>query len=90
MEIQKCDDYIFIHQSNYIEILLNKFNLYDCKPNNIPVEIHIKLEKGEGETEKNIPYREAVGSLMHLATVSRPDISGVANWSIASDQMSTK
>lgn len=75
MEIQKCDKYIFIHQTNYIEILLNRFNLNDCKPNGIPVDPHTKLEKGEGEMEKDIPYREAVGSLMHLATVSRPDIS---------------
>lgn len=75
VEIQKYDKYIFIHQSIYVEKLLNKFNMYNCKPNSIPVDPHMKLEKGEGETEQNIPYREAVGSLMHLATVSRPDIS---------------
>lgn len=75
MEIIKQDTYIFIHQLSYIEKLLNKFNLNECKPNSIPADPHTILEKGEGEPEKNIPYREAVGSLMHLATVSRPDIS---------------
>lgn len=75
MEIMKSDSFIFIHQSSYIEKLLNKFMLNNSKPNSIPADPHTILEKGEGETEKNIPYREAVGSLMHLATVSRPDIS---------------
>ncbi|KAL0891955.1 hypothetical protein ABMA27_015190 [Loxostege sticticalis] len=75
MEIMKSDSFIFIHQSSYIEKLLNKFMLNNSKPNSIPADPHTILEKGEGETEKNIPYREAVGSLMHLATVSRSDIS---------------
>uniref|UniRef100_A0A2A4IYF8 Uncharacterized protein n=1 Tax=Heliothis virescens TaxID=7102 RepID=A0A2A4IYF8_HELVI len=32
------------------------------------------LEKSSAAPVKNIPYRQAVGSLMHLAIVSRPDI----------------
>ncbi|KAK9753068.1 hypothetical protein QE152_g3694 [Popillia japonica] len=30
-------------------------------------------------TDKNVPYREAVGSLMFLATTSRPDIMYAVN-----------
>jgi hypothetical protein len=45
----------------------------------VPVDPHVKLQKGEGELEKNLPYREAVGSLMHLAIVSRPDITFAVN-----------
>lgn len=45
----------------------------------VPVDPHMKLQKGEEEPERNLPYREAVGSLMHLATVSQPDITFAVN-----------
>lgn len=52
MEIMQSDNHIFIHQSSYIEKLLNKFNLNNSKPNSIPADPHTVLEKGDGETEK--------------------------------------
>lgn len=74
MQIEMLDNCIFVHQTKYIEQMLHKFNMIDANTNSVPVDPHMKLQKGEGEPEKNIPYREAVGSLMHLAIVSRPDI----------------
>lgn len=40
----------------------------------IPIDPHSILEKKNIVPGEQIPYREAVGSLMHLAIVSRPDI----------------
>lgn len=74
LQIKKSEGFIFIHQSKYIERLLYKFNMQDANCNNIPVDPHTTLEKSTESVDKNIPYREAVGSLMHLAVVSRPDI----------------
>lgn len=74
MEIQVFEKYIFIHQSKYIKQLLNKFNMDNANPNSVPVDPHSKLEKSENQPDKHLPYREAVGSLMHVAIVSRPDI----------------
>lgn len=48
--------------------------MQDANCNNIPVDPHTTLEIGTETPDKNIQYREAVGSLMHLAVVSRPDI----------------
>lgn len=74
MQIEILSNGIFIHQTKYVEQMLEKFNMTDTNPNTVPVDPHVKLQKGDGEPEKDYPYREAVGSLMHLATVSRPEI----------------
>lgn len=74
LEIKQSEDFIFIHQSKYIERLLFKYNMQDANCNNIPVDPHTTLERSTESVDKNIPYREVVGSLMHLAVVSRPDI----------------
>lgn len=74
VQIERFEKCIFIHQTKYIERLLCRFDMQDANSNNIPVDPHTSLEKGTELPDKNIPYREAVGSLMHLAVVSRPDI----------------
>ncbi|GBP51447.1 Retrovirus-related Pol polyprotein from transposon TNT 1-94 [Eumeta japonica] len=40
----------------------------------IPADPHVKLQKVNDKSKKDHPYREIVGSLIHAATVSRPDI----------------
>lgn len=74
LEIERGENYMFLHQTTYVQKLLNKFNMTNANGNSTPVETGIKLEKNTLELDRNIPYREAVGSLMHLAIVSRPDI----------------
>ena len=74
LQIERSEGHIFIHQLKYIEKLLIKFNMSEANGNSIPVDPHTSLEKNKSAPENNIPYREAVGSLMHLAIVSRPDI----------------
>ncbi|KPJ19636.1 Retrovirus-related Pol polyprotein from transposon TNT 1-94 [Papilio machaon] len=75
MQIERNKEHIFIHQTKYIEKILEKFNMDSANPNSIPSDPHIKLQKGDAVPARNLPYREAVGSLIHLATVSRPDIA---------------
>ncbi|GBP85891.1 Retrovirus-related Pol polyprotein from transposon TNT 1-94 [Eumeta japonica] len=48
--------------------------MVNANGNSIPIDPHTKLEKKNIVSEVKIPYKEAVGSLMHLAIVSRPDI----------------
>ena len=66
----------------YIEAIITKYNFNDLKPLAIPIDPSIPLSKTQGPSKledvarmKNIPYREAVGSLMYAAMGTRPDIA---------------
>lgn len=77
---------IKIGQKIYIQKLLERFRLEDANSVSVPAEsgMHltkIKCPKSENKTKQmeNIPYREAIGSLLFAARVSRPDIEYVVN-----------
>lgn len=69
-------------QPDFIQAILRKFNMEGCKPKSTPADPHTQLSKEmspttdeEAEEMKKVPYREAVGSLLYLATTTRPDIA---------------
>lgn len=68
---------IHISQPDYIGHIIEKFHMATCFPKPVPAAPGVHLIKpAEGSTlETAFPYREAVGSLLYLALVSRPDIS---------------
>lgn len=74
MQINRYDNCIFVHQTKYIEQLLKKFNMTEANSNSVPADPHVKLTTPEKDAERKYPYREVVGSLIHAASVSRPDI----------------
>ena len=58
-------------------MILKKFGLYDCNPSSTPGDMSVILKKdnrNNEEAQKNIPYCEAVGSLVYLMLCTRPDI----------------
>lgn len=74
MKIECQDDgSITVSQENYTKKILERFRMNECNPVTTPAT------REEGETSEDIkeqvPYREAVGSLMYLATATRPDIA---------------
>lgn len=74
IEIER-DGSIFVHQTKYINSLLDKFRMNLCKPSSVPADPNVKLDNCEGSADmSDVPYREAVGSLMYAAIGSRPDI----------------
>lgn len=71
------DKTMFIHQSEYVEQILEKFKMIDAKVVSILAGLHAVLSpvENEGEIDNRSPYQEAVGSLMFLTVVSRPDLA---------------
>ena len=73
MNIVRTKDYTYIHQMDYIENMLNRFEMTNCIPIGTPA-VKDLLEDSE-LLPNNQRYMEAVGSLIYLATNTRPDIS---------------
>lgn len=75
IEIDQLDDgSIFIHQNGYAKRVLERFNMKDCNAVAIPGDPNQKMSKFADEPDAEFPYRQAIGSLMYLATCTRPDI----------------
>ena len=69
-----------ISQTQYIDNLLAKYNMTDCKPVATPMDVSVDLDNAE-ELPKDSPiralYRSLVGELMYLAIATRPDEANV-------------
>lgn len=69
-----------IHQKAYIQKLLEKFEMHNAKVVSVPADPHTILYPVEADEKKVIvPYREAVGNLVFVSSVSRPDITYAVN-----------
>jgi len=68
----KCKDGYLIHQKRYLEDMLNKFeiNKYTPVSNTITIEDPVLRKRNFDNTK----YRQAIGSLLYLAIITRPDI----------------
>ena len=67
-----------IHQEKYIEDLLYRFGMKECKPRSSPLDSHIdlKVDKSKPVDIKRLhAYRERIGSLTHCMQGTRPDIA---------------
>ena len=73
---------IALSQLAYIEAIITKFNFDNLKACAMPMDPSAPLSKSQSPSKlediarmRNVPYREAVGSLMYAAMGTRPDIA---------------
>lgn len=69
---------IFLHQRSYIKRVLERFRMMDCKAAATPLEVGHTLNKPEtlqDEPTNDVPYAEAIGSLLYCAMGTRPDLA---------------
>lgn len=84
MQIQNDSSGIFVNQSQYTQRILQRFKFDMLNPASTPMERGMVTDEGNlinnKPLEKSEPYREVIGSLLYLATISRPDISFAINY----------
>jgi hypothetical protein len=73
---------IQINQTKYVDDIIERFNMTDCKPIATPMDPNVKLSKEMSPKNENdarkmqgIPYRNLTSSLMYAMTGTRPDIA---------------
>jgi hypothetical protein len=76
--IDHADSGVTLCQRRYIDDNLKHFNMAECKSAPSPVDVGAKLlpsaESGSMTLAPKVPYRKAVGALMHLMYATRSDI----------------
>jgi Reverse transcriptase (RNA-dependent DNA polymerase)/Integrase core domain/GAG-pre-integrase domain len=61
-------------QEKYALAVLSRFGMSDANGARTPMEVSIDVDDSS-ELATNVPYREAIGSLMYLMVGTRPDIA---------------
>ena len=79
MKIEVSEDVVKISQVDYINRMLEKFGMKDCKQLSTPIAEKVSAISG-GNAVDNGQYRAIVGSINYLACSSRPDIAFAAHF----------
>ncbi|KAF8774799.1 Copia protein like [Argiope bruennichi] len=77
MNITRLNDgSIFVNQCAYLKKVLSKFHMDSANSVSTPSDKSFVFDDTENKLiGKEVPYRQAVGSLMYLATATRPDLA---------------
>lgn len=70
---------IKMSQHQYVEKILERFDMQNCKPRTTPCEQKLNYADNAELMTDVRKYRELVDSLIYLATCTRPDLSFVVN-----------
>jgi hypothetical protein len=88
LQLEHLPSGILVHQSSYIQKILEKFNMDKSYPSKTPMVVRsLEMEKdqfrpqeeGEEILGPEVPYLSAIGALMYLANSTRPDIAFAVN-----------
>uniref|UniRef100_A0AAV1TQC8 Integrase catalytic domain-containing protein n=1 Tax=Peronospora matthiolae TaxID=2874970 RepID=A0AAV1TQC8_9STRA len=69
------DGSVTMCQRRYVDDVLKRFGMDECKAVASPVDVSSRLVPSNSASKVDVPFREAVGALMHLTTATRPDIA---------------
>ena len=73
--LREGDGGVTLLQSHYVEKVLSRFGFSDCAPAPTPYDPSVLLRKNRRIAKDQLRYSQIIGSLMYLASATRPDIS---------------
>ena len=76
IHVERCRQkkLLFISQPDYVQTILHRFDMQDSNPMSTPM-INSEPAMTMSNDVIDIPYRQAIGSLMYLMVGTRPDIA---------------
>lgn len=77
IDFSQTDECVTMSQQRYTERILKRFDMQDCRTRETPCEQKVEYIDDAPKMTDVTKYREAVGSLIYLATCTRPDLSFV-------------
>jgi hypothetical protein len=75
IKLIKGENGITLTQSHYVEKVLSHFSYKNSKPSPTPFDRSLVLRKNKGIGRDQLRYSQKIGSLMYLASATRPHIS---------------
>jgi hypothetical protein len=75
IKLIKNESGITLSQSHYVEKILSRFGFVDGKSSPTPYDPSVILRKNKNEPTDQLRYSQIIGSLIYLASMTRPDIS---------------
>ncbi len=77
VNFHQLENTISLSQKQYLLKLLKKYKLQEANPVSTPMDLNVKLMKDDGHSKKvdSVQYQSMVGSLLHAARATRPDIA---------------
>jgi hypothetical protein len=75
IKLIKGENGITLTQSHYVEKVLSLFSYKDSKPSPTPYDLSLVLQKNKRISRDQLRYSQMIGSLIYLASATRPDIS---------------
>jgi hypothetical protein len=79
IKLIKGENGITLTQSHYVEKVLSHFGYKDSKPSPTPYDLSLVLQKNKIISRDQLRYSQMIGSLMYLASATRPDTSFVVS-----------
>lgn len=74
IDFTQSDDSVTMSQQRYAEKILDRFDMQECRTRDTPCEQKVDYTDDAPKMTDVRKYREAVGSLIYLATCTRPDL----------------